>query len=98
MKWENENRGVSTDYEIWLKKKQLSEAELERERNEKFEICPKYSIVIPLYNTPLNYLEELIDSITGQTYGNFQLCLADGSTKEEVGAFILEEVMERIHV
>lgn len=87
-------RGVSTDYEIWLKKKQLSEAELERERNEKFEICPKYSIVIPLYNTPLNYLEELIDSITGQTYGNFQLCLADGSTKEEVGAFIRKKYGE----
>lgn len=81
-------RGVSTDYEIWLKKKQLSEAELERERNEKFVLCPKYSIVIPLYNTPLNYLEELIESIVGQTYGNFQLCLADGSTQEDVGDFI----------
>ena len=87
-------RGVSTDYEIWLKKKQLSEAELERERNEKFAICPKYSIVIPLYNTPLNYLEELIDSIVGQTYGNFQLCLADGSTKEEVGTFIRKKYGE----
>ena len=81
-------RGVSTDYEIWLKKKQLSEAELERERNEKFVFCPKYSIVIPLYNTPLNYLEELIESIVGQTYENFQLCLADGSTQEDVGDFI----------
>lgn len=81
-------RGVSTDYEIWLKKKQLSEAELERERNEEFVFCPKYSIVIPLYNTPLNYLEELIESIVGQTYENFQLCLADGSTQEDVGDFI----------
>lgn len=87
-------RGVSTDYEIWLKKKQLSEAELERERNEKFEICPKYSIVIPLYNTPLNYLEELIESIVGQTYGNFQLCLADGSTQKDVGDFIRKKYGE----
>ena len=81
-------RGVSNDYEIWVKKNVLTSAELERQRRVSFAINPKFSIVIPLYNTPLDYLEELIESIVGQTYGNFQLCLADGSTDTAVGEFI----------
>jgi len=44
--------------------------------------------VIPLYNTPIPYLKKIIDSVVEQTYDNWQLCLADGSTTTEVGNFI----------
>ncbi len=42
----------------------------------------KFSILVPLYNTPENFLREMIDSVVSQTYSNFQLCLADGSDDE----------------
>ena len=42
----------------------------------------KFSILVPLYNTPIKYLEEMIESVLAQTYGNFELCLADGSDDE----------------
>ncbi len=39
----------------------------------------KFSILVPLYNTPARFLKEMIGSVTSQTYGNWELCLADGS-------------------
>ncbi len=41
------------------------------------DIC--FSILVPLYNTPINFLNEMIASVQGQTYSNWELCLADGS-------------------
>lgn len=53
----------------------------ERKRQEEtvFDRMVKVSILTPLYNTPENFLRELIDSVRAQTYGNWELCLADGS-------------------
>ena len=39
----------------------------------------KFSILVPLYNTPEKFLTEMIDSVVAQTYANWELCLADGS-------------------
>ena len=47
-----------------------------------FERNVKVSILVPLYNTPKNFLREMIDSVVNQTYQNWELCLADGSDKE----------------
>ncbi len=47
-----------------------------------FNLNIKFSILVPLYNTPLNYLQEMIESVQGQTYKNWELCLADGSDEK----------------
>ncbi len=39
----------------------------------------RFSIVAPLYNTPEKYLREMIESVISQTYGNWELVLADAS-------------------
>lgn len=53
----------------------------ERDRQERavFERMPKISILVPLWNTPQDFLQEMIGSVQKQTYGNWELCLADGS-------------------
>lgn len=38
-----------------------------------------FSILVPLYNTPKKFLVDMIESVTTQTYGGWELCLADGS-------------------
>lgn len=55
--------------------------EAKRQREEKFQRMPKISILVPLYNTPDLFLREMIESVTSQTYENWELCLADGSDK-----------------
>ncbi len=46
---------------------------------------PKISIVVPLYNTPAQFLEELLDSVVNQTYRNWELCCVDAGQDESVG-------------
>ena len=51
----------------------------------------KFSIVVPLYNTPEKFLHEMIDSVLAQTYENWELCMADGSNSSfEVERICLE--------
>ncbi len=49
-----------------------------------FPKMPLISILVPLYNTPEKFLRDMIESVLNQTYGNWQLCLADGSDDEHV--------------
>ena len=58
--------------------------EAKRQAETVFERNVKISILVPLYNTPKNFLHEMIDSVVNQTYQNWELCLADGSDKEHV--------------
>ena len=38
--------------------------ELEKQKKDKFEFEPKISIIVPTYKTPINFLREMIDSVT----------------------------------
>lgn len=69
------------DYKKWIKKNKISQKELEEQSKKKFDYQPKISIIVPLYNTPENYLKELIESVQKQSYSNWELCFADGSTE-----------------
>ncbi len=41
----------------------------------------KFSVIIPLYNTPVKYLREVLDSVVNQSYSNWELCLGDASNE-----------------
>ena len=55
--------------------------ELEAQRNRAFPQAIKFSIAVPLYNTPEKFLHEMIQSVIDQTYGDWELCMADGSDR-----------------
>jgi GT2 family glycosyltransferase len=61
-----------------------------------FDNMVKISILVPLYNTPKEFLTEMIDSVMNQTYSNWELCLADGSddAHEYVGE-VCHQYMDR---
>lgn len=49
------------------------------------------SIIVPVYNPPLDFLRECLDSVVRQQAGNWQLVVAnDGSTKPEVNAYLAD--------
>ena len=66
-------------YLKWIKKNEPSKQELIKQKKEKFKLNPKISILVPLYNTPEKFFDELVESLKNQTYPNWELCLADGS-------------------
>ena len=70
-------------YKIWFEAHKPSEEELKRQRETVFGWEPKISIIVPTYRTPLEYLQEMIDSVRNQSYQNWELCIADGSEDDE---------------
>lgn len=63
-----------------------SAAERKKEETTVFSKDVTFSILVPLYNTPERFLREMIESVTAQTYGKWELCLADGS--DDAHAFV----------
>ena len=62
----------------------ISKACAKAQRGTKFAKNIKFSILVPLYNTPKVFLQEMIASVLFQTYPNWELCLADGSDQDHL--------------
>ncbi len=71
----------ANNYKAWIDENEPNEEELEKQRNTKFKIMPKISIVVPMYNTKEVFFKDLITCMQEQTYSNWELCLADASEK-----------------
>lgn len=70
-----------------------SEEERRAQETTAFPRMVKISILVPLWNTPEDFLREMLDSVKRQTYANWELCLADGSDEKHdyVGQICREE-------
>lgn len=52
---------------------------------------PRFSVVMPVYNTPEPYLREALDSVLAQFYPDWELCIADdASTAPHVQTVLAE--------
>ncbi len=64
--------------------------------------APLISIVMPVFNTPIQYLEAAIGSVKNQSYKNWELCMCDdGSSNYETVEYlkrVLDDSDPRIHV
>ena len=58
--------------------------ELVRQREEGGIFGIRFSILVPAYETKEEYLRPMLESVLGQSYGNFELVIADASKEERV--------------
>ena len=72
------------EYRRWIARHEPDAAALVRQRAHRFGRSPKVSVVVPVYNPPVAYLDAMIASVREQTYANWELCLADASTAADV--------------
>lgn len=79
-----------SDYESWLFAQRASAKTLQVQRNTKFQYSPKISILVATFNTKEEYLKEMIDTVVNQSYTNWELCIADGSTNDFVEKYVHE--------
>lgn len=56
--------------------------QIKQEKQNEYKGDIKFSVLVPLYNTPVEFLNEMIESVQMQTYANWELCLADGSDEK----------------
>ena len=82
------------NYVAWYEKNKVSEEELAIQRNKEFPYMPLFSILVPVYNTPIPYLREMLDSVRNQTYQKWQLCIANANPENEEVARILNQYLE----
>lgn len=68
------------DYRQWLKKQEPLSAEGVQPRLEKLSSSPLISVLVPVYNPPLDWLRECLDSVQAQLYPHWQLCIADDAS------------------
>lgn len=80
------------DYDAWFRRNRILDEELERQKKIVFPYAPKISILVPTFNTPKDLLIEMIESVRNQSYANWQLCIADGSDRDETKNIIKEYV------
>ncbi len=78
-------------YGPWYEAYKPDETALEKQRNHKFSKTPLISIAVPAYKTPGVFLRQMIRSVQDQTYGNWELCIANGSPEDEEMKKILRE-------
>ena len=89
------------DYEEWYRNHRPTKDELEQQRKEKFSYEPLISILVPVYRTPEEFLMQMIQSVRRQTYGNWELCIANADPSDENVVRILKTASkkdERIRV
>ncbi len=90
----DERRDMS--YDKWRRNRLLSEEELQAQREVHFEYEPLISLVVPLFRTKEVYIRELVDLILAQTYGKWELILADGSKSDPAETSPMEELLSEI--
>ena len=90
-------QGIDNDYDYgeWYSLTKPTAEELEEQRKKVFDAPVKFSIVIPAFKTPERFLREMLDSVRGQSYQNWELCLSDGSGEDSSIAGILEEYTKK---
>ena len=60
----------------------ISNKVLKKQRKTCFSKKIKFSILVPVYNTPKAFIQEMLASVLLQSYTNWELCIADGSDNE----------------
>lgn len=72
-------------YNEWYSRNSVStiESKTQVSRLKKLKKQPLISVVTPVYNTPLKFLTECIDSVRKQSYGNWELLLVDDCSTDE---------------
>ncbi len=74
-----------------------SEEELKHQRASQDISDIRFSLLVPVYQTPEPYFREMIASVRAQTYENWELILADASPTETLRLLAEEPCDPRIH-
>lgn len=76
-RWKNK-----ISYQRWIIKNDLTKkdiAEVHRQLEE-WDLHPKFSVIMPVYNVEAELLEKAIESVRNQIYPEWELCIADDAS------------------
>ena len=84
-------------YDAWLKQNRLTAAGFREAetRARALQLRPLISIVMPVYNSDLRYLEMALQSVEKQIYDNWEICIADDASSDQRVISFLESYQSK---
>ena len=86
------------NYQAWIESYDTltdTDRETFRKVMEGFASKPLISVIMPVYNTPEEFLVEAIESVLSQIYPHWELCISDNASSLPAVRKILEEYRQR---
>jgi GT2 family glycosyltransferase len=84
---------AAVEYQAWFEKRRAKPDQLQAQREEAraFEYQPCVTIITPVFNTPVAWLTQCVESVIAQTYSKWELILIDDdSTDPDLLTFLPE--------
>lgn len=80
-------------YARWIRDHEPDAKELGEQRNKSasWPEQPKISLLLPVYNTPQPFLDEMLASVAAQTYDHWELCVVDGGSTDPATLKLLKK-------
>lgn len=66
-------------YHAWFLDHRITKRDIEIQKNARFNERPLFSIIVPLYKTPLSFFDDMIASVQKQSYSQWELILVNAS-------------------
>jgi GT2 family glycosyltransferase len=84
-------------YEEWIAEHEPDMAALEAQRQTAAQLAarPKISLLVPVHDTPADFLEEMFASVSAQTYDLWEMCVVDGGSARPETRAILRQWVSR---
>lgn len=90
-----ERRTVRRDYADWLAQRhELSEAHVQK-LIQNLPRKPLISVLVPVFEPNIDWLRQCLDSVLGQYYSHWQLCIVDDASTDTRVRDVLAEYVER---
>ncbi|MGX1788262.1 glycosyltransferase family 2 protein [Bosea sp. NPDC055332] len=92
--------GAGTDaagYHRWVRSRTMTPALRQRfvARSQRFKLRPRFSIIMPTYNSPPVYLVKALESVRAQTYPDWELLAVDDGSTDLSALAILRDFAAR---
>lgn len=90
--------GQQIDYAAWIREVETPrrpDAETQRASAAAWAWQPRFSVLLPTWNTPPALLRECLDSVLAQGYPHWELCIADDASTREDTREVLRDYAAR---
>ncbi|WP_321972437.1 glycosyltransferase family 2 protein [Paratractidigestivibacter sp.] len=89
------NAGEDPYYDEWFRIHRTTKHTIGLQRKVRFELNPKFSIIVPLYKTPVGFFEEMITSVEAQSYANWECVLVNSTPNDLELKTCIDKATER---
>ena len=81
-------------YMDWYTARRLTESKAVEQKAFTWDNGPLFSVIVPLYKTPLPFFRDMADSVVRQTYPNWELILVNSTPEDEALHRLVAEYTE----